>query len=138
MFIGVRLGIPNGVGGGLGPAPGAIVLSAANLPENSAQGTAIGNLSTINTTGTASFTLTDSAGNKIQLAGTNNVNVQAGSVEADYETATTFTFTVSVSGVTPAIPPTTFTIFVQDVPEGGAAGLAFDYSNPDAYPWVFW
>ena len=121
-------------GGGIGAA---ILLSANTLQENSAQGTAIGTLSVVNATGTASFTLTDSAGNKIQLAGTNNVNVQAGSVAADYETATSFTFTVSVSGVTPSISPRTFTIFVGDVAEGSDTllvgpgdSLLVDTGNP--------
>lgn len=104
--------------GGRGSVTPAIILSASSLTENSPAGTAIGSLSVVNATGTAVFTLTDSAGNKIQLAGTNNVNVQAGATNTDYETTPTFTFQVSVSGTTPAIPPTTFTINVVDVFEG--------------------
>ncbi len=105
--------------GGL-PVIGAstIVLSASTLAENSAEGTAIGNLSVVNATGTAAFTLVDSSSNKVKLAGANNVNVQAGSSAVNYEAPTTsFTFTVSVSGVTPAIPPATFTVIVTDVNE---------------------
>lgn len=106
------------MGGGKGNSSPAIVLSASSLPENSPAGTAIGTLSVVNATGTAAFTLTDSAGNKIQLAGTNNVNVQAGATNTDFETTPTFTFQVSVSGVVPGIAPKTFTIFVGDVFEG--------------------
>ena len=105
-----------GGGGGVSRTP-AIRLSANSLAENSAQNTAIGTLSVVNATGTAAFTLVDSASSKIQLAGTNNVNVQAGTAAANYESATSFTFTVSVSGVTPAISNATFTIFVTDVNE---------------------
>lgn len=99
----------------------AIRLSGNALDENSAQATSIGTLSVVGSVGTASFTLVDSASNKIQLAGTNNVNVQAGSSPVDYETTPSFTFTVSVSGVTPAISNTTFTIVVGNVAEGGGA-----------------
>lgn len=119
-----------GGGSGVSKTP-AIRLSASTLAENSAQNTAIGTLSVVNATGTAAFTLVDSASSKIQLAGTNNVNVQAGTAAADYETATSFTFTVSVSGVTPSISNATFTIFVTDVNEAspvitsdGGAGTA--------------
>lgn len=95
----------------------AIRLSASTLAENSAESTAIGTLSVVNATGTASFTLVDSSSNKVKLAGTNNVNVQAGSSATNYETTSTFTFTVSVSGVTPSISNATFVIYVTDVNE---------------------
>lgn len=94
-----------------------IALSASTLAENSAAGTAIGTLSVSGATGTAVFALVDSAGTKVQLAGTNNVNVQAGATASNYETAAAYTFTVSVSGVTPAISNTTFTVSVTDVNE---------------------
>lgn len=115
-----------GGGGGASRAP-AIRLSAAILAENSAESTAIGTLSVVNATGTASFTLVDSSSNKVKLAGANNVNVQAGATPSDYEATPTFTFEVSVSGVTPAISNATFTIFVTDVAEGGnAPSMQFD------------
>jgi hypothetical protein len=105
-----------GGGGGASRTP-AIRLSASTLAEGSAAATAIGTLSVVNATGTAAFTLVDSAGTKIALSGANNVNVVAGATASDYETATSFTFTVSVSGVTPAISNATFTINVTDVNE---------------------
>jgi hypothetical protein len=125
-------------GPGGGSTTPAIALSANTLIENSATGTAIGTLSTVNTSGTAAFTLVDSASNKVRLAGTNNVNAQAGTTPADYETATSFTFSVSVSGVTPPIPgSTTFTVVVSDVLEmPNAPVLAMDpaWVTTDATP----
>lgn len=105
-----------GGGGGKSTTP-AIRLSANTLAENSAESTAIGALSVVNATGTAAFTLVDSSSNKVKLAGTNNVNVQAGSAATNYETTPSFTFTVSVSGVTPSISNATFTVNVTDVNE---------------------
>ena len=60
----------------------AIQLSAATFAAGAAQGTAIGALSVTGGTGTYTFTLTDSAGNKVQVAGTNGVNLQVGSSAA--------------------------------------------------------
>ena len=118
MSIGIGIAIDLNCLMGRNGASGAfIALSANTLQEGAAEGTAIGTLSTVGTTGTASFTLVDSAGNKVKLAGTNNVNLQAGAVASDYETATSFDITVSVSGVTPAIANRTFTISVTDVSE---------------------
>jgi hypothetical protein len=94
-----------------------ISLSANALPENSAAGTAIGTLSVSGATGTAVFTLTDSAGSKVQVAGTNGVNLQAGATASNYETATSYSIIVHVTGTTPAIADTTFTIGVTDVNE---------------------
>jgi len=139
--MGFRLGFDMGgimaPGSGKGSTAAAIILSAASLPENSPAGTAIGTLSVVNATGTAVFTLTDSAGNKIQLAGTNNVNVQAGATNTDFETTPTFTFQVSVSGTTPAISPKTFTINVGDVDDTAptiTSGNAF--SQPENSLWT--
>ena len=96
----------------------SIQLSASTLAENSAQTTAIGTLSVSGSVvGTASFALVDSASNKVQLAGTDNVNVQAGSSAVNYETTPSFTFTVSVSGITPAVGNRQFTVTVTDVNE---------------------
>ena len=56
-----------------------------HLAENSAQGTTIGTLSFTDPDAgaTGTFTLTDNAGNKVQITGT---TLQAGSVAADFET----------------------------------------------------
>jgi hypothetical protein len=63
-----------------------IKLSNASFPAGSAQGTAIGTLTVIGGVGTYTFTLTNSAGNKAQVAGTNGVNLQAGSASASQGT----------------------------------------------------
>ncbi len=59
-----------------------IRLSALSFQAGSAQGTAIGTLSVVGGTGTYTFTLTDTAGSKAQVAGTNGVNLQAGATSA--------------------------------------------------------
>lgn len=102
----------------LGGASKGIRLSNAAFPASSAQGTAIGTLSVVGGTGTYTFTLTDSATNKAQVAGTNGVNLQAGSasasagsfsitVHADNGAGSTFdrTFliTATASGFTPSL-----------------------------------
>lgn len=68
-----------------------IRLSGATFSAGSAQGTAIGTLSVVGGTGTYTFTLTDSASSKVQVAGTNGVNLQAGSASAS---AGSFSITV--------------------------------------------
>lgn len=75
----------------LGGVSKGIRLSASAFPAGSAQGTAIGTLSVAGGTGTYTFTLTDSATNKAQVAGTNGVSLQAGSASAS---ASTFNVTV--------------------------------------------
>ena len=64
-------------------APGSIRLDVACTDV---MGTAIGTLSVIGGVGTYTFTLTNSAGNKAQVAGTNGVNLQAGSASASQGT----------------------------------------------------
>lgn len=68
-----------------------IQLSNASFTAGSGQGTAIGTLSVGGGTGTYTFTLTDSAANKAQVAGTNGVNLQAGLASAS---AGSFSITV--------------------------------------------
>ncbi len=115
-FIGVRIGTPHASGGG-GPGAATILLSALSLVENSAEGIAIGTLSVINAVGTAVFTISDTASNKVKSAGVNNVNVQAGASPVNYETTQSFQITVSVAGVLPLPAPRVFTITVTDVNE---------------------
>jgi hypothetical protein len=102
-----------------------ITLSSLTLLEGSAADTLIGALSTSGTTGTPSFTLTNTAGNKAKITGS---NLLAGATATDYETATTFTVTVSVSGVTPTITDTQFTIFVLNVVED-TTPAAFSFTD---------
>lgn len=106
------------LGGAQGGA--AILLSASTVAEGAANGTLVGTLSVSGATGTPAFTLDDDAGGLFVLDG-NDLEV-AGTL--DYETASSQQVTVSVSGVTPSISPTTFTITVTDVNE-------LDFSNPD-------
>ena len=78
-------------GGGIGAV---IQLSATSLNENSAQGTAVGTLSVTGGTGTYIFTLTDNAGGRFQVAGTNGVNLQAGATASNREVAASYNITV--------------------------------------------
>jgi len=114
-----------GVVGGTKTTAG-IRLSASSFVESSAQGTAIGSLSVVGGTGTYTFTLTDSASSKAQVAGTNGVNLQAGSaaasvgafditVHADNGAGSTFDATFGLSAVPQA--PT-----LVDLPAASDAG----------------
>lgn len=68
-----------------------IALSNAIFSAGAAQGTAIGVLSVKGGTGTYTFTLTDSHSSAVQVAGTNGVNLQAGSAASS---AGSFSITV--------------------------------------------
>jgi hypothetical protein len=57
-----------------------ILLSATSFLANAAQGTAIGGLSVAGGSGTYTFTLTNSAGGAVQVAGANGQNLQVGAV----------------------------------------------------------
>ena len=106
-------------GGAFGfPAP-RIVLSGNAIAENSPAGTPVGTLSAVNASGTPVFNLDNNAGNRFALDG--NVNLQAGAVATDFESATSHNITISVTGVSPPIAPAVFTILVTDVAEGGGA-----------------
>lgn len=105
-----------------------IRLSSNTLTENSAQGTAVGTLSVVGGTGTYTFTLSDSAGNRLQVAGANGVDLQAGATVTDYETATSHNITVHADNGAGSTFDRTFTIFVLDVAEGGAAVTDDDWA----------
>jgi len=94
--------------------------------ENIAGGTALGTLSVINATGTPAYTLTDSDGSRVALTG---ANVTRGATAWDYETHEFVTFTVSVSGVTPAIAPRTFLMIATNVLEVTLAALGLSPST---------
>jgi len=74
----------------------------------------LGTLSTQGTTGTAVFSLTNTDGNRVALSG---ANVVRGATAWDFETHPLVTFTVSVSGVTPTIAPTSFQMICSNVLE---------------------
>lgn len=89
-----------------------ITLDANSLAENSGQGTPVGNLASV--PAGATFTLTDTAGGRFQLA---SGQLQAGTVATDYETATSHDVTVSATLGADTIQRT-FTVNVTDVQDG--------------------
>ena len=113
LALQLSLQTPGSIRGGAAPVA-AIVLSANTIAENATAGTTVGTLSTVLTTGTAVFSLVDSAGSRFALSG---AIVQRGATGLDYETATSHNIIVSVTGVTPAIANTTLTINVTDIVE---------------------
>src|SRR6185369_1347812 len=99
------------IGVSFGPT---IQLSAASVLETAAVNTAVGTLSVSpGTTGSPVFALVDSAGGKFNISGT---SLRTNAL-LDYETATSHTVIVSVSGVTPTVANATFIISVGDVVE---------------------
>jgi len=121
--------------GGVLPITLGIYFTGFQAAENIGAGAALGTLSTLGTTGTATFTLTNSDGNRVALSGTNNVNVVRGATAWDYETKPIVTFTVSVAGVTPTIPPTSFSMVAMNVLETVLAALTLSASTvPEGSP----
>lgn len=102
-----------------------IQLSNASFTAGSAQGTAIGTLSVTGGTGTYNFTLTDSASSKVQVAGTNGVNLQAGSASAS---AGSFSITVHADNGAGSTFDRTFLI---------TATAAAASADSDPYPVLF-
>ena len=98
-------------------APTGLALSASNVAENSATGTVVGELSATDPEGEAlTYTLTDDADGRFSLSTSGGVTrlVVAGAL--DYETAASYTVTVTVSdGVNDVTKD--FTIAVGDVDE---------------------
>lgn len=99
-------------GGGAG-----IRLTAQTLAENSAAGTAVGTLSVVGGSGTYTFTLTDNAGTRFQVAGTNGVNLQAGATATNAEVSQTHSITVHADNGAGSTFDRVFTIFITDVNE---------------------
>ena len=111
-----------------------IQLSNASFTAGSAQGTAIGTLSVTGGTGTYTFTLTDSASSKVQVAGTNGVNLQAGSASSS---AGSFSITVHADNGAGSTFDRTF--LITAVPAAGSVALKADLSDANANEaWVFW
>jgi len=102
----------------------SISLSNSTFTENSAQGTAIGTLSVVGGTGTYTFTLTDSASNKAQVAGTNGVNLQAGSAPAS---AGSFSITVHADNGAGSVLDRVFLLTATSA----ATDPSLDFSDPD-------
>jgi hypothetical protein len=109
-----RMGAPLGRAG----TSAGIQLSNSSFTAGSAQGTAIGTLSVTGGTGTYTFTLTDSATNKAQVAGTNGVNLQAGSASAS---AGAFNITVHADNGAGSTFDRTFSIAATAAPANTVA-----------------
>ena len=111
----------------------SIVLTGNTVAENSAVNTVVGALSMSGTTGTPAYTLTDSAGGRFKLVGS---SLQVAAATIDFETATSHNVTVSVTGVTPVVSATTFTIVVLDVSLAAPAAptLTLTSANTDTTP----
>lgn len=92
-MLGISLSVPDVALLKRANSPG-IRISGRTLLENSVQGTAIGTLSVFGGTGIYTFTLSDTAGSRVKVAGTNGVNVQAGATASDRETAASYNITV--------------------------------------------
>lgn len=125
---------PSGVGGlavtgfVFGPTS---ALSASSVLETAAVNTTVGTLSVTGSyTGTPVFTLADSAGGKFNISGT-TLRTNAA---LDYETATSHSITVAVSGTTPAVPNKSFTITVLNVVAAVAPVLALTSAATDTTP----
>jgi len=96
-------------------------LTGTTVNEDAAVNTTVGTISLTGTyTGSPVYTLTDSAGGKFNISGA-LLRVNAA---LDYETATTHSVTVAVSGITPAAANKAFTVVVLDITE--ATGATFD------------
>lgn len=104
----------------LGGSSKGIRLSNATFSAGSVQTTAIGTLSVVGGTGTYTFTLTDSASSKVQVAGTNGVNLQAGSASAS---AGSFSVTVHADNGAGSTFDKTFLITAVGATTGQPLGL---------------
>lgn len=101
-----------------------IKLSGSSFTENAAQGTAIGGLTVEGGVGTYTFTLTDDAGGKVQVAGANGENLQVG---ATLSAAGSFSITVHADNGAGSTFDKTFLITAL----ASAAGPSLDFSDPD-------
>lgn len=112
--LGIGLGLGLGserVGSRMQPSGGM------SVAEDAANGTTVGTISAVGTTGTPTWSEVADPSGLFTINSSTGVITTTGAL--DYETATSHSYTVGVSGVTPAISNTTFTITVTDVAEGG-------------------
>ena len=92
-----------------------ITLDDLTIAENTAQGTLVGNLDVVNGSGSYTFTLTDTAGNRFQLDGVDTSLLEAGATSTNYESATSHNITVEADNGVDAVIQRTFSIIVTDV-----------------------
>lgn len=102
-----------------------IQFTAGVVLESASVGDDVGTASVPGTTGTASYSLTDSAGGKFSINSSSGLVEVAGAL--DYETATSHNITIAVSGVTPSVSNATFAISITNVIED---------STPSAFSFV--
>jgi hypothetical protein len=122
-----KLGSGYGRLGALGGSSRGIRLTAASFAAGAAQGTAIGTLSVVGVTGTPTFTLSP-ADTHVQIVGS------ALQVGPTVSSAGSFSITIHVTGVSPAITDTAFLITAT-----GGVALKADFSDTNANEaWVFW
>jgi hypothetical protein len=125
-MLGIGLSIPKVATSGGGSAAAAMLIDNLSVAEGSAAGTLIGTLSIVNSGGVPLYTLTDDAGGRIGIDG---AEIQVGGTALDYEAGTSHNFTVSVSGLDPAIEPRTFTVAVTNVLEVSLSALTLSVST---------
>ena len=118
--------------GGVLPITLGIYFTGFQAAENIALGANLGTLSTLGTTGTPVFSLTNSDGNRVSLSGT---SILRGATAWDFEAHPIVTFTVSVTGVTPTIAPTNFSMVAMNVLETVLAALTLSANTvPEGSP----
>ena len=101
------------------------------MSETAPINTTVGTLSlTPGTTGTPVYSLVDSAGGKFNILGT----ALRTNALLDYETATSHTITIAVSGVTPSVPNRTLPIVVINVVGPAAPVLDLITDETDTTP----
>lgn len=98
----------------------ALSLNTSTLDENSVAGTLVGTLQ--NKTSGSTLSITDTAGNRFALSGT---NIVAGSVPTDYEAATSHNITIRETHADGNNSPrdTVLNILVNDLSEGALGAI---------------
>lgn len=95
-----------------GPGVPTLVLSARTIAENASAGATVGTLSVANGSGSYTFSLTDTAGNRFALDG---ADLERGATSLDYEAATSHSITVEADNGVDTPLTRTFTILVTDI-----------------------
>lgn len=131
MFVGIRLGMPNGPGGGAGAGTPTILLDNSSLIENSPEDTPVGDFSVANGSGIYTFSLTDAAGNRFKVSGTNGVDLVAGPTASNYEAAPSYDITVEADNGVDTPLSRTITISIVNELEITLGNLALNNSDID-------
>jgi len=119
-----------GITGGGNTAPTDMALAGNSVPENSANGTTVGTITTTDPDAgeTFSYTLTDNAGGRFAIgAGSGQITVANGTL-LDFETAQSHNVSVQVTDSASNTYSEAFTIDVTDVTEGGLPSAPIDWS----------